>query len=189
MTAVVVAASLAGASPAHAAVGGELAFECSARFPEWPGFGWAVCGDGVVPAVGTAELSGVDDTGVPFTVAGTGRAGTTFWYAEACIANEWIPVWPINDGRLTIHDVPATRAGRATTATIEVDFSAAVFGHAAIPAIASQTRVTFADGATASGLAGAGAGAMVPLVSPVEHDCWDGAPLDATMAFDFALAL
>ena len=162
------------ASPASASTTGEVVFNCSMQLPAWPSPNANARCDGT----SIVSVSGLDDSGTPYTLAGPGEFHMFIDYATACIAGEPPLLWNAV-GQIQVGRILAVRAGAVTQATL----SAAVEIVGTPGSFTFRTQghhVVFADGATASGMTGTGEASMA-YVPGASNVCPVGGPLSASV--------
>ena len=163
------------APPASATATGQVDFECEVYLPAWPAAAaTGTCGSGTLDSHAVVELSGIDNDGGPYSVAGAGSVGAQFEYNNSCLTNEPIFIFSAR-GVMTVTGVPAVHRGVTTSATVAFPFAWTGFGSALIITAGNPT-IAFDNGGTASGsVAGAGAGATL-LSMGITNVCPTGGP-------------
>lgn len=169
------------APPAAASVTGSVTFECTADLPTWAtAEDRGTCGDGLVPAWGHASLSGIDGTGVPYTVDGSGAFFAEFTYRNGgCITELGWPQTGVAQGTAAIRNLPAVHGLTRTVADVYATFTWTRIGVFADLRVTSWS-VTLHGGPVESGSSGAGAGVFEPLLGPGPY-CNSGGPMQAVV--------
>jgi hypothetical protein len=168
------------ASPAAAAVAGELVFQCDALM-DFPGGGGANC-NGIV---GEVAATGTDDAGRSFTVAGVGQVNMTIdHYTPVCVDGLPAPLW-FGTGTAAVSPLTAVVDGTQTRAWLTLSFDVTVAGAAIVYEIDNAT-IRFLDGGTAT-TSGAGTGQFVPILT-ASNVCPHLAPMRAQFTGEIALA-
>lgn len=169
--------------PAAASSTGEVVFQCNFSAPAWP----TPHALGSCDGTAVVSVSGIDDLGTPYTLAGPAPFSMRFDYGVACIAAEPPLLWD-GDGEITVGPVPAVRGSVVTQAVLTANV--AITGSTGPSAFQTNGhQVQFADGATASGLApGFGEFMLGPALTPA-NVCPVGGPIQGVAAGTWHLVM
>lgn len=161
------------ASPAVASTTGEVVFHCTFHAPAWPSsYGHATCqGTAVV------SVSGIDNSGTPYTLVGPGPFSMVFEYQTPCIVGEPPLLWTAN-GMITVGPVLAVRGSALRSATLTAPFQTS--GGAESAFTTTNHQVQFSDGATATGSNGFGEMTTALLLS-ANNTCPAGGPVQGVI--------
>ena len=160
------------APAAQASATGTLTFECEARLPSWPTpSATGGCDSALLARSAEANVSGIDNTGTPYAVAGLGQFNSQFSYSTVCILNE-PPLLFNATGQAVVSGVAAVRGATTTTANLTFFFNMTGIGPLLV-IVTDGLDIEFASEATASSVApGTGSGTVV-FIPPV-HPCPQG---------------
>jgi hypothetical protein len=168
---------------AQASISGATEVACKTTLAKWPtSAGKGTCSKATVGAIGAGV--GVTTTNVPYAIAaGNSAVSSSFSYSEPCPV-PGAPITPLvgfAKGTITASGLTAVVNTTRTTASESEGFSWTRVGLVAV-ITTSGAKVTFATGATATGVApGAAVGTFVPLsvTTLPANKCPTGGPLTA----------
>lgn len=162
-------------SPAVASTTGEVVFHCNFRVPAWPSAeANGRCDDSPTAATAVVSVSGVDDLGVPYTLAGPAPFDMVFTYRATCVAGAPPLLWAAA-GTIKVGPVLAVRGGVSTSAVLTANV--AIMGTPGeFTFTTANHRVSFGNGGTATGSTGWGEASLAAAPS-VDNTCPAGGPL------------
>ena len=163
-------------APAQASATGHVNFECEAYFPTWPTpISTGRCNSGFPIQSAEVQMVGLDNSSLPYVVAGLGEFNSDFSYSTACIATEPPLVWNAN-GQMAVLDVDAVRGGIVTSADLGWPFTITGIGSHVI-ILGGPVGISFRSGGTAQSVApGGGEGSLV-AVTTLNNVCPQGGEL------------
>lgn len=160
------------ASPAQAAVGGALAFTCTATLPSFPSPGGNGSCSGTASAGGGAGIS----TGLGYVVTGAGSFSANFSYNEGCAASGLPPAQGTAEGSASVDGLVAVGPGGVkTNASADFEFN---WGRAGVVATVSVSGTLTIDGVGTEDFNGTAVAAFLPVLA-ANNLCPEGGPLTA----------